>query len=144
MDKNCSVKNYMEFKARYLQQYSQPSILFLENLEKKEFWAIDVTLSNLVDTYRKLPSVCKKPFDEHDSCLIENLIKLLSYLPFTESIASLAYLGFDNEDYGLAIYEVAYEGAKLDRPCEHSSVLIQRASVINRIAMIQVIQGRKL
>ncbi|MEI8659444.1 hypothetical protein [Vibrio sp. Hal054] len=138
-----NVENFEKFKEVYLAQYSEFGKVFLKNLEKKEDWSVEVSVQDLIDTFEKLPEVCRKPFDDHDSALIENLIKLLAYLPFTESIVVLAYLGFENHDYGHAIYDIAYQCAYSDTPEMHSSLLMQRASVIQRISVLQAIQGRK-
>ncbi|CCO46828.1 conserved hypothetical protein [Vibrio nigripulchritudo SOn1] len=136
--------DYISFKDMYLKQYSEATLEYLHSLETREDWSIEVETNDLLATFMKLPAVCRKPFTEHDARLIEDLIRLLAYLPFVDSITSLAFLGLENEDYGYAIYEIAYQSSLATPPCVNSKAITDRVAVVNKIALLQTIKGRKI
>ncbi|MCG9578603.1 hypothetical protein L1D14_20505 [Vibrio tubiashii] len=137
-------KDYLAFKEEYLAQYNHESVMYFQDLETKEDWIVRIKVEKLIKTFNKLPSVCQKPFDEHDANLIEQLIKLLAYLPLIDSVTALAFLGLENEEYGYAIYEIAYQSSMVIPPCVMSRTIVDRVSIVNRVAMFQTIKGTKL
>ncbi|EGQ9239492.1 MULTISPECIES: hypothetical protein [Vibrio] len=142
---SANVNDYTMFRARYLRQFSANTLNYFELLEQKESWSITVDMSELVQTFNKLPAVCEYPIKPQDLNLIVKLIRLLAYLPFKESITALAWLGFEHEEYGFVIYKVAYDA--LDDGSSdytHAHTIIERTKVMNRIATVQQTLGRKL
>ncbi len=136
--------DYISFKDTYIEQYSASTLNYFRSLEAREDWAVEVSVTELLATFEKLPSVCRKPFTEHDAKLIEDLIRLLAYLPFIDSITALAFLGLENEDYGYAIYEIAFQSALFEPPCVNSKTITDRVTVVNKIALLQTVNGRKI
>lgn len=139
-----TVDDYHRFRKNYLKQFSNSTLSYLSELEKKETWSISVEMQKVVDTFNKLPSVCRNPLAESDIALVVKLIRLIAYLPFKESMTALAWLGFENEDYGFAIYRVAYEFYD-DHSSEYANAhtIVERSKVMVRIAMLQQTLGRK-
>ncbi|WP_281188488.1 hypothetical protein [Vibrio harveyi] len=138
------VMDYYQFKQRYLAQFSSATLSFMAELETKESWSIDVNIEQLIETFNKLPTVCEHPLKENHLTLVVKLVRLLAYLPFKESITALAWLGFENEEYGYTIYKVAYDtydDGSNDYANAHT--IVRRTQVMSRIAMIQQILGRK-
>ncbi|USD35483.1 MULTISPECIES: hypothetical protein [Vibrio] len=142
--KSKSYIDYVDFKDKYIGQYGSHALNYFRTLEGREDWSVKVEIEELLHTFSRLPVVCKKPFNEHDAALITYLIRLLAYLPFVDGITALAYLGVENDQYGHAIYEMAYEASMFTPPCSSSKTIVERVSVVQRVAIIQTIQGRKL
>ncbi|MDN3661095.1 hypothetical protein [Vibrio agarivorans] len=139
-----TLTDYKVFKDRYLSQFSQETLEYLGTLETKEPWAIYVQMERIVETFNMLPAICNNPLEERDLELISKLIRLVAYLPFRESMTALAWLGFENEEYGYAIYRIAYDCYN-DNSAEYANahIIIERTKVMARIAMLHQIMGVK-
>lgn len=139
-----SLRDYNTFKEKYLSQFSKETLDYLGTLETREPWTIYLQMEMIVETFNMLPAICNNPLEERDLELIIKLVRLIAYLPFKESMTALAWLGFENQNYGYAIYRIAYDCYN-DNSAEYANahIIIERTKVMARIAMLHQILGVK-
>lgn len=101
-------QDYEAFKKDYLAKFSPHVLEQWEALESIETWRFDNQIEAIARVFNKLPRLFAYPINQKNREIIGELIVLIAYLPFRDSIISLAWCGFNNEQWGSAIYEVSY------------------------------------
>lgn len=142
---------FNEFRDRHILQFSLEVRAMWDQLEAKESWTIDESISGITEIFNTLPSVCKYPLSEKTEQALSDLIGLIAYLPFKDSVCALAWCGFNSNEWGNAIYAFAYEiysSTYNDKNLQHDNsviaakTIVLRIEAVNQIAIIQTISGR--
>ncbi len=145
------VTGYNAFKTKHVAQFSSEVIELWKGLEQKETWTIERDIKGIADVFESLPKICQYPLSEKTEVALAELIGLIAYLPFMESISALAWCGFNSEAWGNAIYSYAYDtySETIGLPeMQHEQAVIAaktivlRVEEVNRIAVMQTIAGR--
>lgn len=141
-------EEYQTFKEQYLEQYHPERVAMFESIEDIEHWTLDTDIQGLATVFNRLPTVCSYPISSETQSIVTELVVLMAYLPYRDFLASLAYCGLANEDWGLAIYEVSYEiyqaGAESDIEVEAYSAaktIVERIDMAAKIAALQIMTG---
>ncbi|MBF4374347.1 hypothetical protein [Vibrio anguillarum] len=144
------IDNYQEFKASYLKKFSSTILSQWRALEEKEDWPIDTSIHDIAKIFNKLPKVCARPISNENQEILGDLITLIAYLPFVESVIALAWCGFHNEQWGTAIYEISYDiyNEGYEQPIQQVShtyitarTVVQRVDIVCKIGAIQQVTG---
>lgn len=145
--------DYAAFKVNYLQKFSPHVIEKWRSLESVEEWSFDTKIGDVARVFNKLPRLFAYPIEKENREVIGELIVLLAYLPFVESMIAFAWCGFSNEQWGIAIYEVSYdfynEGLQHTEVTESSEyvaarTLVQRIDTICKISSLQQVTGSQI
>ncbi|WP_390240813.1 hypothetical protein [Vibrio sp. R78045] len=142
---------FNEFRDSHIMQFSPQVRAMWSDLEAKESWTIDESISGITKIFNTLPSVCKYPLSEKTEQALSDLIGLIAYLPFKDSVCALAWCGFNSNEWGNAIYSFAYEvyssaydniELQRDNSVIAAKTIVMRIEAVNQIAIIQTITGR--
>ncbi len=147
------VTGYNAFKEQHLLQFSPDTIELWKRLEAKESWTIEQNIEGVADIFEKLPKVCKYPLSDKTEQALSDLIGLIAYLPFIESISALAWCGFNSDEWGQAIYGYAYDTfsqsiitpeLESNQAVIAAKTIVLRVEEVNRIAVMQTVAGRSI
>ncbi|ACH64624.1 hypothetical protein ACTFQF_00095 [Aliivibrio fischeri] len=148
-----NINEYTSYRSNYLQQYSQDVLDIWHSLETIETWTLDSELHGIADIFNSLPSICRYPLSDKTESALAELIGLIAYLPFIESVTALAWCGFNNDEWGVAIYDHAYtiynESIENDISQQNQIVIaaktiVQRVEEVAKITTLQAITGRSI
>lgn len=145
--------DYAAFKDDYLKKFSPHVIDKWRSLEKIEAWSFDTEIGEIASVFNKLPLLCAYPICKENREIIGELTLLLAYLPFVESMIALAWCGFNNEQWGIAIYEVSYDfynegltNPQITEDPEYvaARTLVQRLDTVCKITSLQQVTGSQI
>ncbi|ENI4488068.1 hypothetical protein ABXZ88_003952 [Vibrio fluvialis] len=145
--------DYAAFKDDYLKKFSPYVIDKWRSLEKIEAWSFDTEIEEIASVFNKLPHLFAYPIKKENREIIGELTLLLAYLPFVESMIALAWCGFNNEQWGIAIYEVSYDfynegltNPQITGTPEYvaARTLVQRIDTVCKITSLQQVTGSQI
>lgn len=147
------IDDFETFKNGYISQFSDDTVRFWKDLEARESWTIEPEIDGIAKIFNTLPSVCKYPTSESTELAIHELIILIAYLPFIDSIAALAWCGFNSSDWGNAIYGFSYDiymqsykepMIQNEEAVIAAKTIVLRIEEVNRISVMQMVTGRQI
>ncbi len=147
------IDKYTTYKSQYLEQYSQNVLAIWHSFEEKETWTLNSEIHDIAKIFNNLPSVCRYPLSDKTEHALADLIGLIAYLPFTESITAMAWCGFNSDAWGTAIYEYAYttynESIEKNSLVNNqiviaSKTIVQRVEEVAKISTLQTITGHSI
>lgn len=147
------IDDFETFKKEHISQFSGDTVALWKGLEARESWTLEPEIEGIAKIFNTLPSVCKYPLSESTELAITELIILIAYLPFTDSVAALAWCGFNSSEWGNAIYGYSYDIymqsykepiIQTEEAVIAAKTIVLRIEEVNRIAVMQMVSGRQI
>lgn len=147
------IDDFEMFKKEHINQFSDDTVALWKGLEARESWTLEPEIEGIAKIFNTLPSVCKYPLSETTELAITELIILIAYLPFTDSVAALAWCGFNSSEWGNAIYGYSYDIymqsykepiIRTEEAVIAAKTIVLRIEEVNRIAVMQMVSGRQI
>lgn len=147
------IDNFETFKKEHISQFSDDTVALWKGLEARESWTLKPEIEGIAKIFNTLPSVCKYPLSASTEIAITELITLIAYLPFTDSVSALAWCGFNSSEWGNAIYGYSYDIymqsykepiIQTEEAVIAAKTIVLRIEEVNRIAVMQMVSGRQI
>lgn len=146
------IAEYRCYKEEYFSKYNPDVFDSLKYVERQEPWVLNQQLKEIDELFNLLPEFCTYPIKYPYMVVINQLIPILAYMPLTDMLGALYYLGVKSSDWGYAIHKIAYEytitlksSIRDNKKDSEDELLIaahqvnSRITLLSRIAVINII-----